>query len=72
MTNGEPLGSILGPLLFNIYMLPLAEIMENKICYHNYADDTHIYITISPGDYDPIITLSRCITDLQSLLSFNL
>ena len=69
ITSGVPQGSILGPLLFNIYMLPLAQIMENnEICYHSYADDTQIYITISPGDYNPIQTLSRCIEQINDLM----
>ena len=77
MTSGVPQGSILRPLLFNIYMLPLAQIMENnEICYHSYADDTQIYITITPGDYNPIHTLSRCIEQInnwmcQSFLKLN-
>ena len=40
--------------------------MENiKVCYHSYADDTQIYTTISPGEYNPIETLSpKYISDL--------
>ena len=72
MTCGVPQGSILGPLLFNIYMLPLAQIMENnKICYHSYADDTQIYITISPGDYGPIQALSKCIEQINDWMCQN-
>ena len=77
MTSGVPQGSILGPLLFNTYMLPLAQIMENnEICYRSYADDTQIYITITPGDCNPIHTLSRCIEQIndwmcQSFLQSN-
>lgn len=41
--------SILQPLLFNVNMLPIAPAMEHDpMSCHNYADDTHIYIT--PGD----------------------
>ncbi|MGG8473441.1 reverse transcriptase domain-containing protein, partial [Rahnella sp. PAMC25617] len=72
MTCGVPQGSILGPLLFNVYMLPLAQIMKNnKISYHSYADDTQIYTTISPGDYAPIQTLSKCIQQMNDWMCQN-
>lgn len=69
MVCGVPQGSILGPLLFKMYMLPLGQIMENnKINDHSYADDTRIYITITPGDCSPIQTLSRSRTNIWNKL----
>lgn len=45
----------MGPLCLNISMLPQAQIMESdKVCNHNYADDSQIYIGTSPGDHSLI------------------
>jgi len=69
MTCGVPQGSILVPLLFNLYMLPMSQIMrKNQIANHSYADDTQLFLA---NDYSPIDSLCQCIGEVNCWMCQN-
>ncbi len=44
---------------------------RNQIAYHSYADDTQIYLDLSPNDYSPIDSLCQCIDEINSWMCQN-
>lgn len=74
VTCGVPQGSILGPILFNIYVAPIGAIVRSHgLTHHSYADDTQLYLSFDPGD--SVASLNRievCCEDVRRWMADNM
>jgi len=67
VTAGVPQGSVLGPLLFILYLHDISSVIKH-CCYHLYADDVQIYLGF---DIKYIATaISMVNEDLERLVDF--
>ena len=78
---GVPQGSVLGPILFTLYVQPVGDIVrQHGVNFHLYADDTQLYLSFKPSVSKSVesarTTLERCIADIciwmnQNMLKLN-
>lgn len=68
INRGVPQGSILGPILFILYLADIQEqILHCK--YHIYADDVQVYISCNPCDVDS--TIDKLNKDLARIATWS-
>ena len=70
---GVPQGSVLGPLVFCTYTLPLGAILRHhKLNYHIYADDTQVYCSTDLSNpQEELSRITACVSDIRTWMVWN-
>ena len=72
--SGVPLGSVLGPILFTMYVKPLyAIIASHSIIHHSFADDLQSQMSAPPDRISELLySMQSCIGDVKAKATANM
>ena len=71
--SGVPQGSVLGPMLFTMYIKPLSAILTHTIIHHSFADDLQLQMSAPPDKISELLhSMQSCISDFSAWATENM
>ena len=72
--SGVPQGSVLGPILFTMYIKPLSAIIDSHcIIHHSFADDLQLQMSAPPDRISELLhSMQSCIGDVNAWATVNM